>query len=351
MSAISQKAADLMQEYIRKNGFADDQRMLEYAYYLATHYGEAIGALSCEMYEATATAQGVIIKAAEAAPTPEFGEVAKAVHGTMKRSEKQVPSTVGRLVKQVGADTTRQNAARDGAQFAWVPYGDTCAFCITLASRGWQYEDSKNRRPRAEHIHANCDCQYAVRFDSKSTVEGYDPQKYLDMYNNAAPGASPQKKINALRRQMEAEKKKLKIGAPSVDELRKRIEVGKTNPRNKGIVAEKILSGEYNLEYKHQKYLQHSKGTVQYNQATADRGREQSYLTISEEEAQKIASRYAGTGILRDEKFPTVEFTTIDKPIGYVFKKGEWIETDRAQIIHSKKGVHIVPVAPYEEIT
>ena len=31
-----------------------------------------------------------------------------------------------------------KNALRDGAEFAWVPNGDTCAFCMTLASRGWQ---------------------------------------------------------------------------------------------------------------------------------------------------------------------------------------------------------------------
>lgn len=205
MSAISEKAAKEMQVWISKHGFADDQAMLEYAFSLATHYGEAIAALSCQMYEATASAQGVIIRAAEAAATPDFKEVAIAVHGTMKQSEIKVPSTIGRLVKQVGADTTRKNAARDGAQFAWVPHGDTCAFCIALASRGWQYEDPKNRRPRAEHIHANCDCQYAVRFDGSSTVEGYDPKVYEDMYYNAGPG-SPKDKINALRRQMSQKK-------------------------------------------------------------------------------------------------------------------------------------------------
>lgn len=197
-----------MQAWIQKHGFSDDKALLDYAYALASHYGEAISALSCQMYEATAAAQGVIIRAAEAAPIPEYGEVAKAIHGTMKQSEKKVPATMQRLVKQVGADTTIRNAQRDGAQFAWVPHGDTCAFCITLASRGWQYEDPKNRRPRAEHIHANCDCQYAVRFDNKSTVEGYDPKVYEDMYYNAGPG-SPKDKINALRRQLSQKKQML----------------------------------------------------------------------------------------------------------------------------------------------
>lgn len=200
MSEISDTAADLMEKWIKKNGFGNDKALLDYAFSLATHYGEAIGELSCQMYEATARAQNTIVPPAEPAKTPEYGEVAKAVHGTMKQSLILVPSTIGRLVKQVGADTTLKNAERDGAQFAWVPHGDTCAFCITLASRGWQ-NISKNtlRNGHAEHIHANCDCQYAVRFDRKSGIAGYDPNRYLEMYNNAE-GNTSQDKINAMRR-------------------------------------------------------------------------------------------------------------------------------------------------------
>ena len=195
MSGISQKAADLMQEWVQKNGFGDDKALLDYAYALSQKYGKAIGALSCQMYEATATAQGVQVPSAEIADLPEYGEVAKAVHGTMKQSQTNVPATIARLVKQVGADTTLKNAERDGAQFAWVPHGDTCAFCITLASRGWQYMSKKAlRNGHAEHIHAHCDCEYAVRFDGKSTVAGYDPDKYLEEYNNAGGD------INAMRR-------------------------------------------------------------------------------------------------------------------------------------------------------
>ena len=184
-----------MQEWVRKNGFGNDKALLDYAYALSQHYGKAIGALSCQMYEATAAAQGVTIPPAEIADLPEYGEVAKTVHGTMKRSQMQVPAAMERLVKLVGADTTLKNAKRDGAEFAWVPHGDTCAFCITLASRGWQRVSKETlRKGHAEHIHAHCDCEYAVRFDGESTVAGYDPEKYLEEYNNAGGD------INAMRR-------------------------------------------------------------------------------------------------------------------------------------------------------
>lgn len=196
-----------MQGWVDRHGFTDNNAMLNAAFALSEHYGSAIGALACQMYEATAAAQGVTVNPAEAAATPEYGEVAKAVNGAKKRSEKLVPSTVGRLVKQVGADTTLKNAQRDGAQFAWVPHGDSCAFCLMLASRGWQYMSKKAlKNGHAEHIHANCDCQYAVRFDGKSTVEGYDPDEYKEMYDSAE-GNTTQEKLNSMRRAMAAEKR------------------------------------------------------------------------------------------------------------------------------------------------
>jgi hypothetical protein len=100
-----------------------------------------------------------------------------------------------------------QNSLRDGAQFAWIPAGETCAFCLTLASRGWQYASKKAiKGGHAEHIHSNCDCAYAIRFNEKTNVEGYDPDRYLSMYQNAE-GRTPQDRINSLRRAAYAEDK------------------------------------------------------------------------------------------------------------------------------------------------
>lgn len=221
MSQISQKAADLMQSWVQKNGLENDKALLEYAYALSQHYGQAIGALSCQMYEATAAAQGVIVPTAEVADLPDYGEVAKAIKGTKRQSPNNIPGTLARLVKQVGADTTLKNAERDGAQFAWVPHGDTCAFCITLASRGWRYRSKKAlRNGHAEHIHAHCDCEYAVRFDGKSTVAGYDPDKYLEEYYDANGDINEMRRkryaqnkdvINARKRELYASKKAEKL--------------------------------------------------------------------------------------------------------------------------------------------
>lgn len=186
---------------------ADSERteIIRYAYYLAQKYGEASAALSCEMYDALAELTGGAILPAEPAAGATYAEVAKAVNGTIKTGNKDIVSqAIGRLVKMTGVDTTMQNALRDGAEWAWIPRGETCAFCITLASRGWQPASRQAlKNGHAEHIHANCDCTYAIRFDD-SEVSGYDPEKYAKMYYGASDGNSKDK-INAMRRIFYAE--------------------------------------------------------------------------------------------------------------------------------------------------
>lgn len=207
LSKINSTAADLMQAYIDENGMDDNAALVRYAYALATKYGEASGSLACEMYDAIAEASGVSVRPAEMAPTATYSETAKAVNGTMINKTNSVPQTVGRLVKQTASDTTLKNALRDGAKFAWVPHGDTCAFCIMLASNGWQYV-SKNtlKNGHATHIHANCDCEYAISFDGNPQVGGYDPNRYKKIYYDAE-GRTSKDKLNAIRRELYAKAK------------------------------------------------------------------------------------------------------------------------------------------------
>ena len=186
------------------------QALIDYAYGLATKYGEGAGAAACEMYDAVAALQGATIPAAEPAPTATIEETAKAVNGTLKTGNPDVVAqSVGRLVKMAGVDTVMQNALRDGAEWAWIPMGDTCAFCLALASRGWQEASRKAlKNGHAEHIHANCDCTYAVRFNSGLDVEGYDPEEYQEMYYGV-DGNTPKQRINAMRRKFYAENKEI----------------------------------------------------------------------------------------------------------------------------------------------
>lgn len=202
LTALEEEAGGLMQKWVQKNGFGNTDALISYAYALVQKYGEGSAALAAEMCDAIADMQGAMYDPAEAAEVADYGEVAKTMHGILKRSRNptSVAGGVTRLVKQAGADTTIKHAIRTGAEAAWIPQGDTCAFCLTLASRGWQRVSKRTlKNGHAEHIHPHCDCTYAVRYDSKSGVEGYDPDEYLAMYRSA-DGYGPKGRINAMRR-------------------------------------------------------------------------------------------------------------------------------------------------------
>lgn len=204
MSALNKKAADGVKDYVRRYGFADTDALVGYCYGVADYYGTASAALAAAMYDAITEFEGKFYQPAELAPSPSYSDVAKTVQGVLKNSVNtdEISGAVARLVKRTGQDTMLQNGLRDGAEFAWVPQGDTCAFCITLASRGWQPISKKSfKNGHAEHIHSNCDCSYVIRHSSNMDVEGYDPDKYLQMYEDAGGHASPKEKINALRRE------------------------------------------------------------------------------------------------------------------------------------------------------
>lgn len=237
LSAVSKTAARKFTAYLNDPGHdilskAGRKAAIDYAAALADAYGESAAAVACQMYDAAAEASKVTVPPAVPAPTPEYGEVAKAVNGMLKHNQGSdaIGASIGRLVKRTGVDTTLQNALRDGAEFAWVPHGDTCSFCIMLASNGWQKASKKTiKGDHAEHVHANCDCTFAVRFDGKSGVKGYDPDKYREIFDNAEGNNWKEKlrsmerdereahkdEINARKRELYAEKNERKyLGVP-----------------------------------------------------------------------------------------------------------------------------------------
>ena len=175
---------------------------IDYAAAIADKYGESAAAMACEMYDAIAAASGVSLPPAVPADPASYGEVAKTVNGMEKQgqSNEEIGNAIGRLVKRTGIDTTMKNAIRDGAEWAWIPSGDTCAFCLMLASNGWQNASKKAlKNGHAEHIHSNCDCTYAIRFNGKPSYASYNPEKYYDMYENA-DGSNWKDKLNSMRR-------------------------------------------------------------------------------------------------------------------------------------------------------
>lgn len=213
LSKIDSESTKRMGEFINKiNNFRFDDPvhmslLVEEAYGISTVYGEAAATLAAEMYDAIGLASGMLLDAAELAETADLSNVYKTVRGAAKtKNTNEVAAAVGRLVKKQGIDTVLKNAKRDGAEVAWVPMGDTCAFCIALAARGWRPADNSYQ----EHIHSNCNCTLATRFNNQTSIKGYDPEEYEDMYYGAdLDGERPTAKnrINAMRRAAYAKNK------------------------------------------------------------------------------------------------------------------------------------------------
>lgn len=207
LARINESAATAMRGWVVKHGLDDIEALTDYAFGLATKYGEGAAALAAEMYDAMAVAEGVSLAPAIPAATATRREVAFALRKALQHSQNTdlIGSTVGRMAKQAGMDTAMQNAVRDRAEWAWVAMGDTCAFCITLASRGWQAASKEILNGNhASHVHANCDCMFAIRHNKDTQIAGYDPKKFRDMYYDA-DGHSSQERINAMRREQYAE--------------------------------------------------------------------------------------------------------------------------------------------------
>lgn len=75
------------------------------------------------------------------------------------------------------------NAKNDPKKPRWarIPTGvETCDFCIMLASRGFVYHSEET----ASHAHAHCDCRVVPSWDKSPLAQGYDPDKYYDMWKH-----------------------------------------------------------------------------------------------------------------------------------------------------------------------
>ena len=100
--------------------------------------------------------------------------------------------------KKAAATCVTRNANRDPAKprYARVPAGgETCDFCLMLASRGPVYH-SEASAGAVDHFHANCRCQVVPMWGARrvktkaggfvyrggTSVEGYDPDALFDKY-------------------------------------------------------------------------------------------------------------------------------------------------------------------------
>lgn len=103
----------------------------------------------------------------------------------------QVLKVVDRLTKKPGRDTLYRAGLIDPSppRYARIPQGSvTCRFCAMLASRGAVYASAASAGEHKD-FHDHCDCAVSLIFDGQALPEGYDPDYYLQIYQDLG-GAS-----------------------------------------------------------------------------------------------------------------------------------------------------------------
>lgn len=130
------------------------------------------------------------------------GRVPEATDGAVRAfvqdlvDDKPIEQFVGKCVDRLDYETRKaanecvaKNAKNDPEKPRWarVPTGvETCSFCIMLASRGFVYHSEET----ASHAHAHCDCRVVPSWDKSPLAQGYDPDKYYDMWKHPEKYAS-----------------------------------------------------------------------------------------------------------------------------------------------------------------
>lgn len=165
-------------------------------------YGAAAAQASADMYDSARSAcvgapMGAVAEAGlstEATAAAVRAFVNEINDGNREAFDRKVLERVDWETKRAAANSMRSNGSRDPLRprFARVPSGgETCRFCIMLASRGPVYT-SKDRAGASEHFHPGCDCRIVPFWDAVQTggsrafsptaVEGYDPDALYDEY-------------------------------------------------------------------------------------------------------------------------------------------------------------------------
>lgn len=215
LAKCSDTAKNKVLAYIEKHDVSTDegrQALIDYCYGISTKYGEAAGAFACQMYDAITAVEGADADDAELAETATYNEVGKAVNGALKNLlyAEICATSISRLVKMAGQDTTLKNAIRDEVYIAWIPSGDTCPYCLGIAAEGWTRASKRMLTDgHAEHIHGNCNCAFSIKHEKSTNYSSYDPSKYQEIFENAE-GDTEEEKRNSIRR-MEYRKNRERI--------------------------------------------------------------------------------------------------------------------------------------------
>lgn len=159
------------------------EEALAYAEYLIEHYGESAALNASELYEATNDVSNAAVSGSVKRPELERAIRFLVYEGTAQAAY-AVRNMLKKQVKSYAHETMMDNSRSDGIRFARVPVGETCAFCLMLASRGFEYYSEESAgKGSLNAFHDDCDCEI---IGSDQKIEGYDPDYlYKEIYKPA----------------------------------------------------------------------------------------------------------------------------------------------------------------------
>lgn len=101
------------------------------------------------------------------------------------------------MVRQFGRDAVQESAKANKRMYARVPVGETCSWCLMLASRGFAYHSETDAGKMAK-FHGDCDCEIVP--DNGVIPDGYDADVLYEQYQSVhQPGDTDKDVARKLR--------------------------------------------------------------------------------------------------------------------------------------------------------
>lgn len=206
-------------------------------------------------------------------------------------------------------------------------HGGCCKWCAALAGK-YRYPEEVPKDVYRRHDNCTCTVTY---------ISGRKAQDVWSKTSRELPAEERErmKQIGFKKPTISAEEREQMLIAGMKKPQRLDI-AGKS-----GIIEDEIRKGNIKLDINHEKQAKHIKGCPEYIDG-------RSYLTISEDKAQKIINEKSGTGSLvydRKGLWKNKELIDCDEIIGVDINKStrEETSTDKGTIHYSKSGTHLVP--------
>ena len=174
-------------------GMTDFDEIMAEAVRIAEKFSILGSELGAQWYDLCAELAGVQVEAAELHAMDQEALESAARSTAAASHEPTVRDTFNYYLQNVINESIRAtgdaNLWRDyergvkGGRWARVPVGDTCAWCLMLASQGaWYVSEKSALGKEAGHYHRGCDCK-AVYYADPESIKGYENLgKYKSMY-------------------------------------------------------------------------------------------------------------------------------------------------------------------------